>query len=85
MVQGHPRWMGHSEEFSQTVVPWRRKWQHTPKFLPGKLHEQYEEAKRYELEDEPPRLQGVQYTIGEEQKIITNSYSKAEAAGPKQE
>ena len=37
------------------------------------------------LEDEPPRLQGVQYTIGEEQKTITNSYSKAEAAGPKQE
>ena len=37
------------------------------------------------LEDEPPRLQGVQYTIGEEQKTITNSYSKAESAGPKQE
>ena len=21
-------------------IPWRRKWQHTPVFLPGKFHEQ---------------------------------------------
>ena len=39
-------------------------------------------------EDEPhppPRLQGVQYAIGQEWKTLTNSYSKAEAAGQKQE
>jgi len=26
-MQGHPRWMGHSGEFSQNVVHWRREWQ----------------------------------------------------------
>ena len=32
-----------------------------------------------------PRLEGVQYTTGEEQKAITNSFRKNEAAGSKQE
>ena len=36
------------------------------------------------LEDEPSRLEGVQYNIGEEQKEIINSSRKDEAAGPKQ-
>jgi len=36
------------------------------------------------LEDEPPRLKGVQYATGEEQKAITNSSRKNEADGPKQ-
>ena len=34
------------------------------------------------LEYEPPRLEGVQYTTEEEQRTITNSSSKSEAAGP---
>ena len=29
-VQGHPRWKGHSGEFRQNVVHWRREWQTTP-------------------------------------------------------
>ena len=37
------------------------------------------------LEDEAPRLEGVQYATGEEQRAISNSSSKNEAAGPKQE
>ena len=37
------------------------------------------------LEDEAPRLEGVQYATGEEQRAISNSCSKNEAAGPKQE
>ena len=41
------RW-GHSEEFWQNVVHWRKKWQPTPVFLPGEPREQYEKAKRYD-------------------------------------
>ena len=36
------------------------------------------------LEDEAPRLEGVQYVTGEEQKGITNISRKNEEAGPKQ-
>ena len=43
-MQGHPRQTGHSEEFWQNLVYWKRKWKHTPVFL----HGQYEKAKRYE-------------------------------------
>ena len=35
-------------------------------------------------EDEPPRSEDVQDTTGEEQRSITNSSRKNEAAGPKQ-
>ena len=35
------------------------------------------------LEDEPLRLEGVQYTIGEDQTAITNNFRKNEAARPK--
>ena len=34
-------------------------------------------------EDEPPRLEGIQYATGEEQRAITNSSRKIEEAGPK--
>ena len=36
------------------------------------------------LGDEPPRLKGVQYASGEEQRAITNNSTKNEADGPKQ-
>ena len=36
------------------------------------------------LEDEPRRLEGVQYTTGEEERAITNSSRKNEATGPNQ-
>ena len=71
-MQGHPRWMGHTEEFWQNVVYRRRKWQPTLVFLPGELHGQYEKAQK----DEPPKLEGAQYATGEEQRAITNSFSK---------
>ena len=35
-------------------------------------------------EDEPLRSEGVQYATGEERRVITNSSSENEAAGPKQ-
>ena len=34
-------------------------------------------------EDEPPRLEGVQYATGEELRTITNSSGKIDVAGPK--
>ena len=40
--------LGHSEEFWQNMVHWRREWQTTPVFLPREPHEQYEKAKRYD-------------------------------------
>ena len=36
------------------------------------------------LEGKPPRLKGVQYATGEEQRAITNSSRKNEAVGTKQ-
>ena len=36
------------------------------------------------LKDESPRLEGVQYATGEEQRTTINSLRKNEAAGPKQ-
>ena len=35
------------------------------------------------LEDEPPRLESVQYATGEKQMAITNSFRKKEVDGPK--
>ena len=50
---GHPRHMGHNEEFSQNLVHWRREWQTTQAFLLRELHEQYEKAKRYDTGSPP--------------------------------
>ena len=60
----------------------------TPVFLPGELHEQNENGKRYDAvrwahHPHPPRLESVQYVTGEEWRAITNSSSKNEATGPK--
>ena len=81
MVKGHPGWTGHSEEFWQNMVHWRRKWQPTPVFLPGKPHKQYEKAKRFDTWRWIPKSEGVQYTTGKEQRAITNSSRKNEAIG----
>ena len=75
--------MGHSEEFWQNVVNWRKKWQHILVFPSGKPHEQHEKAKRYDTGRlATSRTEGVQYATGEEQRKITNSSRKSEGAGP---
>ena len=33
--------------------------------MPGEPHEQYENSKRYDMEDEPPRSEGVHYATRE--------------------
>ena len=83
-MQGHPGQTGHSEEFWQNVVHWKREWQSTPVFLPGEHHEQYEEAKHMTLEEKSPRSEGVQYATGEQQRAVTDSSRKNESYGPKQ-
>ena len=45
-MQGHPRQTGHSEEFLQIMVQWRRQWQTTPLFLLREPHERNEKAKK---------------------------------------
>ena len=82
-MQDHLRQMCHSEEFWQNVVHWRREWQTTPIFLLWEPHEQYEKTRRYDTGRWVSQVKGVQYAPGEEQKAITNSFRKNEAAGPK--
>ena len=82
-MQGHLRWMCHSEEFWQNVVHRRRKWQTPPIFWPWEPHEQYEQTKWCDIGRWVSQVKGVQYAPGEEQREITNSFRKNEAAGPK--
>ena len=67
--------------------PLKQKQQPTPVLFPGEPHGQYEKTKKKDMttEHEPFRLEGVHYSTGEEQRDITNSSSKNEAAGPQQE
>ena len=48
------------------MVHWRKEWQPTPVFLLQEPHEQYEKVKRYTLEDELRKLEGVQYVTEKE-------------------
>ena len=65
----------------QNVVYWRWEWKTTSIFLPRETHEQCMKRKKaMTLKDEHPRLVGVQYTTGEEQR---NSYGKTEEVEPK--
>ena len=47
------------------------------------MKKQKEKQKDMTPEDEPSSSEGVQYATGEEQRAITNSSRKNEAAGPK--
>ena len=82
-MQGHPKWICHSEEFRPNLVHWRRKWKFTLVFLLGEFHGQNEKANFLTLEYEPLRLEGVQYATGGEQRSIMNSSRKNETAEPK--
>ena len=66
-----PSKTGHSEEFWQNEVHWRRTQQSTLVFLPREPHGQYEKAKYMMTEDKPSQSWGVKYTTREEQRAIT--------------
>ena len=83
-MQGHSKCTDNSEEFSQNLVHWRKKWQPTPIFLLRDPMESMKRQKDITPEDEPHRSSGIQYATGEEQKATTNSSRKKEEAGPEQ-
>ena len=58
------------ESSEKNMVHWRREWQTTLVFLQWESHEQYKKAKGYDTKRWAPRLEGVQYTTGEEQRAI---------------
>ena len=69
-VQGHPRWTGHHGEFWKNDFHWRREWQITSIFLPWKLHEQYEKAKKiWHLEISPPGQKVLNMLLGDSTEI----------------
>ena len=82
-VQGHQKRMGHSREFWQNVICWRREWQTTPVYLLWKPHELYKRPKDITPKDASPRSEGVQYATGEEQRRITYSPRMNEETQPK--
>jgi len=53
--------VGHSEEFWQNMIHWRKEWLNNPVLLSRETHEheQYKKVKDMTLEDEPPRS-GIQ-------------------------
>ena len=65
------------------MVHWRREWQTIPVFLPQEPHVQMVRQIAITLEDEHPRSEGVQHATGEDQRAITTSSRKTEAAESK--
>ena len=78
---GHPRQMGHSEEFWQNVVHWRRNGNPLQSSCLENPRGSMKRQKDLTLEDEPPRL--VQYTTGEKLRAITSGSRENEVAEPK--
>ena len=83
-MQGHPKWTGHlkcSDKMWSTGEGNGKPLQYS--CLENPMNSM-KRQKDMTPEDEPPRLEGVQYATGEEWRAITNSSRKNEAAGPKQ-
>jgi len=55
-VQGHLRQTGHSREFWQNVIRWRREWETTSVYLLWEPHELYERPKRYDTKRSVPQI-----------------------------
>ena len=84
-IQGHPRQMGHSEEFWHNMVHWRRKMPtHSNSLVWRAPWTIWKGKKIWHWKMSPHRSEGVQYATGEEQRAITNNSRKNEVAGPKQ-
>ena len=81
-VQGHPKWMGHCEDFWQNMVLWRREW-HLLQYscLENSMKQPILmwtvwKDKKMTSEDEPPQVGRCPYTIGKEWRVIPNSSRK---------
>ena len=68
--------MDHGGEFWQNSVHWRREWQTTSVFLYWEPHEEYEKAKRYDIERWTPQVNRCPNANGEEWR--NNSRKKEE-------
>ena len=75
-MQGLPRCAGCIEEFWQSVVYRRREQQNPLIFLLKEPQEHYENAKRYDTGRQASQVEGVQYSTGEEQRAIINSFKR---------
>ena len=76
--QGHPRWTGHSEELWHKLQ-WSTGGGNGNPFQYSCLENPMDSVKRQKdrtLEDETPRLEGVQYATGEGWRVITNTSRK---------
>ena len=80
-VPGHLRQTSHSEEFQQNVVYWKRKRKTTPVFFPQNSMKSMKRQKYMTPEDDPHRLEGVQYATEQEYRAIANSSRKMKQLG----
>ena len=84
-VYGHPRQRGHSGEFWQNVIHWRRKWQTTSVYLPWEPHELYKRTKKLlYLKMSPPDLKMPNMLLGKnrgELLIATESMKRLGQSG----
>ena len=74
---------GHSKDFWQNVIHWRKGWQNTPYTCCKNLMNCIKCQKDMTPKDESPRSEGIQYVPGKERRRITNSPWMNEAARPK--
>ena len=84
-IQGHSRWTSHGGESSDKT--WSTGGGNGKPLQYSCCENPINNMKRKKdmtPEAEPPRLEGVQYATGEEQRAVTNSSRKNEVAGPKQ-
>ena len=80
-MQGAPRRTGHSGEFLQNVVHWRREWQNIPHTCQENPMSSMKRQKDMTLINELPRSAGAQYATGKEWR---NSSRKNAEMEPKQ-
>ena len=83
-MQGHPGPTGHSEVMTKRGPLEEEMVNHSSILSMRTLWTVWKDKKIWHQEMSPPKLEGVQYATGEEQRAITNSSRKNEAAGPKQ-
>ena len=81
---GPPKMHGHSGEFRQTMIHWRRECKPPRDTCRDNLITCIKGQKDTTPKDESPRSEGVQYAPGEEQNRTTSKPRKKAAPGPKQ-
>ena len=81
---GPPKMHGHSREFQQTVIHWRRECKPPWDMCRENLMTCIKGQKGMTPKDKSPMSEGVRYAPGEERERTTSSPRKKAAPGPKQ-